>query len=80
MQNEELFIGREELSARLWEDVFCVQEGYGQCYSLIGPNGIGKTTTIRHLSERMENENLPFTYYFSTVMEDGITFWDYWSC
>ena len=75
----ELFIGREEECRRLRQDVFRVQEGsFGQCYSLIGPNGVGKTTLIRRLSEELERDPIPHTYCFSTTMEDGMTFWSFW--
>ena len=80
MPATEIFIGREKISERLRRDVFRVSNGsYGHCYSLIGPNGIGKTRLIRHLSEELEREPIPNTYYFSTTIEDGMTFWDYWS-
>ena len=75
----EIFIGRAAECARLRKDVFRVPEGsFGGCYSLIGPNGVGKTTLVRHLSQELERDPVPNTYYFSTVMEDGMTFWSYW--
>lgn len=43
MPATEIFIGREKISERLRRDVFRVSNGsYGHCYSLIGPNGIGR--------------------------------------
>ena len=66
----ELYIERKEVSQILRKKVFFVEEGdYGKCYSLIGPNGIGKTTLIRHLSDELERAAKPHTYYFNTVLE-----------
>lgn len=81
MREDELFIGRRAICERFRRDVFFVEDGsYGHSYSLIGPNGIGKTTLIRHLSDELEAANLPNVYYFSTVLEDiSTTFWGYWS-
>lgn len=75
-----IFIGREEICRRLRRDVFRVEDGsFGRCYSLVGPNGIGKTMLIRHMAEEFNACPIPDTYYFSTVLEDGCTFWSFWS-
>lgn len=77
---EEIFIGREDICGRLRRDVFCVENGaFGRCYSLIGPNGVGKTMLIRHLAEEFNMLHIPHTYYFSTILEDGCSFWSFWS-
>lgn len=76
----ELYIERKEVSQILRKKVFFVEEGdYGKCYSLIGPNGIGKTTLIRHLSDELERAAKPHTYYFNTVLEAGTSFWQFWT-
>ncbi|MDO4345169.1 MAG: ATP-binding protein [Eubacteriales bacterium] len=76
----EIFIERKDICRRLMRDVFAVKEGsFGKCYSLIGPNGVGKTTLVRHMAEEFFALNKPHTYYFSTVLEDGCTFWSFWS-
>ena len=76
----EFFIGREAELSRLRRDVFLVEEdSFGHCYSLIGPNGVGKTTLIRRLSQELEKSAPPHTYYFSTTLEDGMTFWSFWA-
>lgn len=76
----EFFIGREAELSRLRRDVFQVEEGsFGYCYSLIGPNGVGKTTLIRRLAQELEDAPPPHTYYFSMTLEDGTTFWGFWS-
>lgn len=80
MSSHRLFIGRETELKRLKKDVFFVEPGScGYCYSLIGLNGIGKTTLIRHLSEAFYQNTPENTFYFATVLEDGITFWSYWT-
>lgn len=80
MSSHRLFIGRESELKRLRRDVFFVEPGScGYCYSLIGLNGIGKTTLIRHLSEEFYENTPENTFYFATVLEDGITFWRYWT-
>ena len=74
------FIGREEELDRLRKDVFFVQPGkQGYCYSLIGLNGIGKTTLIRQLGEEFLENTPENTFYFATVLEDGITYWSFWT-
>lgn len=80
MSSQNLFIGREAELARLRKDVFFVAPGSnGYCYSLIGLNGIGKTTLIRKLAEEFYQNAPDNTFYFATVLEDGITFWSYWT-
>ena len=65
---------------RLRNDVFFVETGsYGYCNSLIGLNGIGKTTLIRRLGEEFYERAPENTFYFATVLEDGMTFWSYWT-
>lgn len=80
MPSQKIFIGREAELDRLRKDVFFVDSGSnGYCYSLIGLNGIGKTTLIRHLAEEFYQKAVDNTFYFATVLEDGITFWSYWT-
>lgn len=80
MTSQGLFIGRIAELKRLRNDVFFVEPGsYGHCYSLIGLNGIGKTTLIRRLGEEFYERTPEHTFYFPTVLEDGITFWNYWT-
>ena len=80
MPSNSLFIGREKELNRLRNDVFFVKpDSYGYCYSLIGLNGIGKTTLIRRLGEEFSDISPDNTFYFATVLEDGITFWSYWT-
>lgn len=80
MPSQSLFIGRTVELNRLRKDVFFVEPGScGYCYSLIGLNGIGKTTLIRHLSEEFIENQPDNTFFFPTVLEDGITFWTYWA-
>ena len=77
---KELFIGREGYLHRLRKDVFFVEpDSVGHCYSLIGLNGIGKTFLIRHLGEEFEANQPDNTFYFETIIEDGMTFWTYWT-
>lgn len=80
MASRDLFIGRTAELNRLRKDVFFVEpSSYGHCYSLIGLNGIGKTALIRRLGEEFYECAPKNTYYFATVLEDGITFWNYWT-
>lgn len=80
MSSQNLFIGRTNELDRLRKDVFFVEPGsHGYCYSLIGLNGIGKTTLIRYLSEEFFNNQPDKTFYFATTLEDGTTFWTYWT-
>lgn len=80
MFSQSLFIGRTKELERLRKDVFFVEPGsHGYCYSLIGLNGIGKTTLIRHLSEEFFINQPDHTFYFATTLEDGTTFWSYWT-
>lgn len=80
MTSQKLFIGRTSELRRLRNDVFFVEpESYGYCYSLIGLNGIGKTTLIGRLGEEFYEHTPENTFYFATVLEDGITFWSYWT-
>lgn len=75
-----LFIGREAELNRLRKDCFFVEpDSYGHCYSLIGLNGIGKTALIGHLSEEFEANPPENTFCFSKIIEDGMTFWTFWS-
>lgn len=80
MSSQSLFIGRMNELDRLRKDVFFVEpDSHGYCYSLIGLNGIGKTTLIRYLSEEFFNDQPDNTFYFATTLEDGTTFWTYWT-
>lgn len=80
MHSQRLFIGRVAELDRLRNDVFFVgPNSFGYCYSLIGLNGVGKTTLIRYLGEELAERPYGNTFYFATVLEDGTTFWNYWS-
>lgn len=80
MLSQKLFIGRDVELDRLRKDVFFVEPGSnGYCYSLIGLNGIGKTALIRHLAEEFYQKPVANSFYFATDLEDGITFWSYWT-
>ncbi len=77
---KELFIGRESELRRFRKDFFFAgPDSYGHCYSLVGLNGIGKTALIRHLSEEFEADPPANTFYFATIIEDGMTFWSFWA-
>lgn len=80
MALQTLFIGRQSELNRLRRDVFFADpNSYGFCYSLIGLNGIGKTTLIRKLTEEF-NANRPHnTFCFSTDIIDGVSFWLFWT-
>lgn len=80
MDSEALFIGRQSELNRLRQDVFFVNpNSYGFCYSLIGLNGIGKTTLIRKLTEEFKSNIPEKTFCFSTDITDGISFWMFWT-
>lgn len=80
MAIETIFIGRQSELKRLRRDCFFVEpNSYGFCYSLIGLNGIGKTTLIRKLTEEFK-ANCPInSFCFSTDIIDGISFWMFWT-
>lgn len=76
----ELFFGRKEEIERFEKDVFKVEKASaGRCYSLIGQNGIGKTSLISKLAEEFEEYRPANAFYFDTTLEAGVTFWGYWS-
>ena len=80
MAFETLFIGREAELKRLEQDVFFVKpNSRGFCYSLIGLNGIGKTTLISKLSEEFKANRPENTFYFSTEITTGVSFWLFWT-
>lgn len=80
MAFETLFIGREAELKRLEQDVFFVKpNSRGFCYSLIGLNGIGKTTLISKLSEEFKENRPENTFYFSTEITAGVSFWLFWT-
>ena len=80
MAIETLFIGRQNELNRLRHDVFFVEpNSNGFCYSLIGLNGIGKTTLIRKLAEELKANTPKNTFYFSTEITEGISFWMFWT-
>ena len=80
MAFETLFIGREAELKRLRQDVFFVNpNSCGYCYSLIGLNGIGKTTLIRKLTEEFKANQPANTFCFSTEVTDGVSFWLFWT-
>lgn len=80
MDSLSIFIGREAELKRLRKDVFFVnRDSRGFCYSLIGLNGIGKTTLIRKLTEEFNADRPKNTFCFSTSIMDGTSFWLFWT-
>lgn len=80
MDSSSIFIGREAELERLRQEVFFVNLGSrGFCYSLIGLNGIGKTTLIRKLTEEFNADRPNNTFCFSTSIIDGTSFWLFWT-
>lgn len=80
MAPKTLFIGRQTELNRLRQDVFFVNpNSYGFCYSLIGLNGIGKTTLIRKLTEEFKANCPENTFCFSTDITEGTSFWMFWT-
>lgn len=80
MAFETPFIGREDELYRLRHDVFFVSpNSTGSCYSLVGLNGIGKTTLIRKISEEFNAARPANAFLFSTDITAGITFWTFWA-
>lgn len=80
MTTESLFFGREAELKRLRQDVFFVEpDSNGFCYSLIGLNGIGKTTLIRKLADELKASTPKHTFYFPTEITEGISFWLFWT-
>ena len=80
MAFETLFIGREAELKRLQQDVFFVKpNSCGFCYSLIGLNGIGKTTLIRKLTAELKANQPQNVFCFSTDITEGISFWLFWT-
>ena len=79
MTSNEIFIGREQIMKRLNRDVFqAPANAMGYCYSLIGPNSVGKTTLIGRLAQQLAANPIENVYYFRTEIMDSTTFWDYW--
>ena len=65
----EIFIGRRQEMDRLWRDVFGIPASeMGPCYSLIGPNNIGKTALISQMARRFKEHAVPNVYYISTTL------------
>lgn len=80
MDFDTLFIGRDYELDRLRKEVFFVKpKSRGFCYSLIGLNGIGKTTLIRHLTEEFKANRPPNAYCFSSIITDGVSFSLFWT-
>ncbi len=80
MAIETLFIGRKVELNRLRRDVFFIDSNSnGFCYSLIGLNGIGKTTFIRKLTEEFKANRPKNSFCFSTEIIEGIDFWMFWT-
>jgi hypothetical protein len=81
-QSKSYFIGREEWIERLNREIFQVPASEavpGVCRSIIGPNGIGKTTLVRELAKQLEASSLPNVYYFAVSIEDTSGYWIFWT-
>ena len=79
MTSNRIFIGRKKELDRFKKDVFSPSRGYGYCYSLIGPNDIGKTTLISHLEEWFIHNKPKQSYYFKTKITNSTTYMSFWT-
>lgn len=78
MARQELFIGREDELKQLRQDIFVTEPGPGHCYSLIGPNEVGKTTLVRKAAAEFREKEHPHVYYFPTSLMACTGYWDFW--
>lgn len=82
----EIFIGRKSEIKKLKNNVFDLNAGTGKgkCYSVIGPNGIGKTFLVRYLEKEFSNTKSENVYcFFTSIQEppekvDIDPFWYFW--
>lgn len=78
----EIFIGRRSYLEELGQDFFVTDAGEpGRCYSLVGPNDIGKTLLVRKLAEEFEKKEVKDVYYFDLkiIAEPKNFFWIFWT-
>ena len=75
----DFFIGRKEELDYLGKHFFVNHPSKGTCYSLQGPNDIGKTSLVKKARELFDSQDHPNVYYFNINFESSYkTHWGFW--